>query len=93
MIAGSISRERICISCNNPSPGPIKLLSYRWRLHGPFFPVLEDLKNEENSHWFSYGRVPVCNSCANFLQRQWNYYEKKNINLPSEKRTYKLPEG
>ena len=90
---GLTGRERICVSCENPSPGPIKLLYYRWRLHGPFFPLLERLKNDENARLFSNGRVPVCTSCANYLQRQWNDYERKNISLPIEKRTYRLLTG
>ena len=90
---GATGRERVCVSCENPSPGPIKLLYYRWRLHGPFFPVLERLKNEENARLFSNGRVPICTSCANYLQRQWNDYERKNISLPIDKRTYRLLTG
>ena len=87
---GLTGRERVCVSCENPNPGPIKLLYYRWRLHGPFFPLLERLKNDENARLFSNGRVPVCTSCANYLQRQWNDYERKNISLPIDKRTYRL---
>lgn len=86
-------RERVCVTCDNPSPGPIRHLYYRWRLHGPFFPLLERLKTAENARLFANGRVPVCNSCANYLQRQWNDYERKSISLPLEKRTYRLLSG
>lgn len=88
-----VGRERVCVTCENPSPGPIKLLCYRWRPHGPFFPLLERLKTEENARLFSNGRVPVCTSCANYLQRQWSEYERKSISLPIEKRTYRLLSG
>lgn len=90
---GVTGRERACVACENPSAGPIKLLYYRWRLHGPFFPLLERLKNDDNARLFSNGRVSVCNSCATFLQRQWSDYERKSISLPIDKRTYRLLSG
>lgn len=82
---------RLCVACDNPSPGPTKRLYYQQRRYGPFFPVLEQLKTKENIFLFTGGRTCVCTACASFLQRQWITYEK-SWTAP-EKRIYKLLAG
>ncbi|EDO45091.1 predicted protein [Nematostella vectensis] len=84
----TMSGLRLCVACDDPSPGPLKQLYYRPRTFGPYFPVLEERKKKENSNLYSGGRATVCTGCASHLQRQWTAYEKAWT--PVERRFFKL---